>query len=156
MTSAQVVERSKLQEYYDGGIKTCGSDNTEKIAVAAEETGQTIDQVKKWIGNARQKEKISSGVQAAPKPIKIPTDSRGSHSYNMFCSEYFKSAKNCAELYRRAYEYWGKTISGVYTIDPDGKGAFDVYCDQTTAGGGWKVIQKRQNGSVDFNRTWDD
>ena len=25
------VQRSKLQEYYDGGMKTCGSDNTEKI-----------------------------------------------------------------------------------------------------------------------------
>ena len=40
------VQRSKLQEYYDGGMKTCGSDNTEKIGVAAEETGLTIDQVK--------------------------------------------------------------------------------------------------------------
>ena len=34
------VQRSKLQEYYDGGMKTCGSDNTEKIGVAAEETGK--------------------------------------------------------------------------------------------------------------------
>ncbi|XP_078358232.1 angiopoietin-2-like [Oculina patagonica] len=40
-------------------------------------------------------------------------------------------AKSCAELYKS-----GKTSSGVYTIDPDGSGAFDVFCDQTTAGGG--------------------
>jgi len=59
--------------------------------------------------------------------------------------------KNCAELYKS-----GQTISGVYTIDPDGSGAFDVFCDQTTAAGGWTVFQKRLDGSVDFYRGWSD
>ena len=40
------TQRSKLQEYYDGGMKTCGSDNIDRIGMAAEETGLTIDQVK--------------------------------------------------------------------------------------------------------------
>ena len=55
------------------------------------------------------------------------------------------TARNCAELYKS-----GRRISGVYTIDPDGSGAFNVYCDQTTANGGWTVIQKRMDGSVDL------
>ncbi|KAM7446385.1 Fibrinogen C domain-containing protein 1 [Porites harrisoni] len=59
--------------------------------------------------------------------------------------------KNCAELYKS-----GEKLSGVYTIDPDGSGAFDVFCDQKTAGGGWTVFQKRLDGSVDFYRGWND
>jgi len=31
-----------------------------------------------------------------------------------------------------------------------------VYCDTTSGGGGWLVIQRRQDGSVDFNRDWVD
>ena len=61
------------------------------------------------------------------------------------------TAKNCAELHKCA-----ERISGVYSIDPDGSGPFEVYCDQTTAGGGWTVFQRRLDGCLDFNRDWAD
>ena len=69
----------------------------------------------------------------------------------MLCSSFSAYKKNCTELYKS-----GSKISGVYTIDPDGSGPFDVYCDQTTARGRWTVFQKRLDGSVNFYRGWND
>ena len=58
-------------------------------------------------------------------------------------------SKDCVELKRRGFQ------DGVYFINGGGLNK-EVYCDMTTDGGGWIVIQKRFDGSVDFNRTWDD
>ena len=61
------------------------------------------------------------------------------------------SATNCVNLYEA-----GQRTDGIYTIKPDNVNAFKVFCDKRTAGGGWTVIQKRMDGSVDFDRGWEE
>ncbi|XP_070599992.1 angiopoietin-related protein 4 isoform X2 [Erythrolamprus reginae] len=46
----------------------------------------------------------------------------------------------------------GQQNSGVFEIQPPGAPAFNVFCDMD---GGWTVIQRRLDGSVDFDRLWD-
>ncbi|KAI8509125.1 Fibrinogen C domain-containing protein 1 [Branchiostoma belcheri] len=49
------------------------------------------------------------------------------------------------------------TPSGVYMVYPrDNLGGFPVFCDMDTAGGGWTLFQRRQDGTVDFDRGWAD
>ncbi|KFU85411.1 Angiopoietin-related protein 3, partial [Chaetura pelagica] len=59
------------------------------------------------------------------------------------------AAPDCTALYSS-----GKHSSGVYTIKPNGSEAFDVYCEMKF-GTSWTVIQKRVDGSLDFNQSWD-
>ncbi|KAJ8025274.1 Fibrinogen C domain-containing protein 1 [Holothuria leucospilota] len=63
--------------------------------------------------------------------------------------------RDCDEIWRR-----GSRESGIYTIFPDMPNSrqygFQVFCHLQDNDGGWTVIQRRVNGSVNFYRPWFD
>ncbi|KFQ08905.1 Angiopoietin-related protein 3, partial [Haliaeetus albicilla] len=86
----------------------------------------------------------------------IPLNTEGVHGPtihlgqpSLFFTVWGSAAPDCTALYNS-----GMQSNGVYTIKPNGSEAFDVYCEMKF-GSSWTVIQNREDGSLDFNQTWD-
>ncbi|XP_053328027.1 microfibril-associated glycoprotein 4-like [Spea bombifrons] len=57
---------------------------------------------------------------------------------------------DCQDVWERGFHVDGEYL--IYLQGP--RHPLPVYCDMTTNGTAWTVLQKRFNGSMDFNRDW--
>lgn len=81
----------------------------------------------------------------------------GEFNTHRWCEEVSQQDFTCVpEDCQSVYLNGGKK-SGLYFIRPTPTSeAIQVWCDMETEGGGWTVIQRREDESVDFNRGWDE
>ncbi|XP_026991884.2 uncharacterized protein fgl2b [Tachysurus fulvidraco] len=81
-----------------------------------------------------------------------PTPWSERNSHESLNNDRDKSSQDCSDFIMR------NPTSGIYNVTPtiSGNRTFPVFCDMKSSGGGWTLIQHRFDGSISFNRTWND
>ncbi|KAM4605610.1 angiopoietin-related protein 3-like [Polymixia lowei] len=148
VTTEQLAEISTLKDV----IYTQERSITELLKAVRDQSDQLNHQrnkikslEEKFTGNTVAQETVKRMPDISETPTLTPfltTNSVDSREINGLPSD-------CSELFSR-----GERVSGVYAIRPNRSEPFMVFCDMSRDGGAI-VIQRRKDGSVNFDQTWE-
>ncbi|XP_036378511.1 angiopoietin-related protein 3 [Megalops cyprinoides] len=145
----QLTEISALKEVIDSQEKSI----TDLLKAVREQHDQ-LNYQKNKIKSLEDKLNFDMSQETAEQPADSNPEAHKTFEYltNNSTSTSFDMNNlpmDCNELFSR-----GERNSGIYPIKPNQSEPFNVYCE-ITAEGASTVIQRRQDGSVDFDQSWE-
>ncbi|XP_063050660.1 fibrinogen C domain-containing protein 1-A-like [Engraulis encrasicolus] len=115
------------------------SESEANMVKVVNSVSDALDSMQKQTGSI--KSRLKADLQRAP--IRIPRPKGCGNGEGTW-------PRDCSDIYAS-----GQREDGLYSIFPiHFPAGFQVYCDMTTDGQKWSVIQRREDGSVNFFRGW--
>ncbi|KAI3368557.1 hypothetical protein L3Q82_025568 [Scortum barcoo] len=143
----QLSEITTLKDVIEAQEKTITN-----LLKAVKEQHDQLDHQKLKIKNLEEKLSYDSFQDTFDKPVDSDPTAPDMFEYltgNSTGLDTNDLPMDCSELFNK-----GESNSGIYVIKPNQSEPFNVYCEMGSVGGS-TVIQRRVEGSVDFDQTWE-